>query len=161
MIELLLPLGLLLILAAALHDVAARTIPNRIALAVALLGLIRHGIAGDLHWAFLAAGIVFLLCLIAWRLGAMGGGDVKLLAACALLATPTAVPDLILMTALAGGVLSVIYIVARRLVPPPAAPRPETLFRRLLRAEAWRMRRGGPLPYGVAILGGAILTLTA
>jgi prepilin peptidase CpaA len=34
-----------------------------------------------------------------------------------------------------------------------------TLLRRVLVVEAWRMRRRGPLPYAVAIAGGAILLL--
>jgi prepilin peptidase CpaA len=33
------------------------------------------------------------------------------------------------------------------------------LVRRVLRAEAWRINRRGPLPYAFAIAGGAILTL--
>lgn len=156
----LLLLALLLLVGAALHDVALRTIPNRIALAIAVIGLAQRGLAGDLHWGLLAALVVFALCFLAWRLGAMGGGDVKLLAACALLVPPGAVTGLILATAIAGGLLGLGYIALRRLLPRPDPARPAALLPRLARAEAWRIRRGGPLPYGVAILGGAFFTLT-
>lgn len=156
-----LPIALIALLAAALHDIAARTIPNRIALGIAALGLLQRILAGELGWGLVAAGAVFILGILAWRYGVMGGGDVKLLAACALLASPWLVPDMILAIALAGGVLALGYILMRRLVRAPAGPRPDGVLRRLLRAEAWRISRGGPLPYGVAIFGGVVLTLAA
>ncbi|WP_431267970.1 prepilin peptidase [Dankookia sp. P2] len=151
------------LLAAALHDVAARTIPNRLSLAIACAGLAARGLAGDLLPSLVAAGLVFLLALAAWRCRVMGGGDVKLLTACALLAPPAAVPGLLLAVALAGGLLALGYLVLRPLVPVPAsAPvpaRPAPLLARARRAEAWRIRRRGPLPYGVAIALGTFFTL--
>lgn len=151
------------LLAAALHDVVARTIPNRLSLGIALLGIGLHVSAGDLGVALAAAVLVFLLAALAWWFRAMGGGDVKLLAACALLPPPAAVPGMILAIALAGGVLGLLYLALRGL---PAAPRPSlsraaALPRRALRAELWRIRRGGPLPYAVAIALGASLSLLA
>ena len=71
-----------------------------------------------------AAGLVFLLGWAAWRCRVMGGGDVKLLAACALLAPPAAVPGLVLAVALAGGVLALAYLALQPLVPVPALARP-------------------------------------
>ncbi|MBK1660772.1 A24 family peptidase [Paracraurococcus ruber] len=147
------------LLAAALHDVAARTIPNRLCLGIALAGLLGQALEGRLPWALAAALLVFLLALLAWRLGGLGGGDVKLLAACALLVPPGAVPGLVLATALAGGVLALGMLGLRPLVPLPAGPRPTGLLARVLRAEAWRIRRRGPLPYGVAIALGTFFTL--
>ena len=41
----------------------------------------------------------------------------------------------------------------------PIPPRAVSLPARAWRAEIWRLRRGGPLPYGVAICGGVLLTL--
>ena len=151
------------LLAAALHDLAARTIPNRISLGIALLGAAVHLAAGDLGLALVAATVVFLLAAVAWRFGAMGGGDVKLLGACALLLPPEAVPAMVLTIALAGGGLGLVYL-ALRWWPPaprPALPRSAALPRRALRAELWRIRRGGPLPYAVAIALGASLSLLA
>lgn len=155
---LLLPAGLALCLAS-LHDIAARTIPNALSLAIAALGLAAHLLAGDAPPALLAALGVFLLGILAWRCGVMGGGDVKLLAACTLLAGPATAPDLLLAVALAGGVLALVYLGLRPLLAPPAARRPASLLARALRAEAWRIRRGGPLPYAVAIGLGTFFTL--
>jgi prepilin peptidase CpaA len=151
----------LALLAAALHDIAARTIPNGLGLGIALAGLLARLLGGELLPGLLAAALVFLLALLAWRCRVMGGGDVKLLAACALLAPPAAVPGLILAVALAGGGLGLLYLALRPLLPAPAALRPAALAARALRAEAWRIRRGGPLPYAVAIALGTFFTLLA
>lgn len=152
----------LLLAAAALHDIAARTIPNRLALCVATIGLALRLQSGDLATGVAAATLVFAAGFLAWRLGALGGGDVKLLAAAALLPPPALVPDLLVAVALCGGLLALLVLALRRLVPRHAAgPRPRGLVARALRAEAWRLRRRGPLPYAVAIAGGALLTLTA
>lgn len=153
------PLALLALLAAALHDITARTIPNGIPLFLLALGLLQRALHGDLAWGLIAFLLVFVLCAIAWRYRVLGGGDVKLLAACALLPAPGEVPDLMLAIALAGGVLSLIYLAlrGRRLLPIPA--RPAALPARALRAEIWRLRRGGPLPYAVAIFAGALVSI--
>jgi prepilin peptidase CpaA len=154
----LVPAGLALV-AAALHDIAARTIPNGLSLAIACAGLLARATANELLPGLVAAGLVFLLGWAAWRCRVMGGGDVKLLAACALLAPPAAVPGLVLAVALAGGVLALAYLALQPLVPVPALARPGALPARALRAEAWRIRRRGPLPYGVAIALGTFFTL--
>ena len=51
----------LALVAASLHDIAARTIPNRLCLALACLGLLARALAGDLLPGLLATGLVFLL----------------------------------------------------------------------------------------------------
>jgi len=150
-----------LLAAAALHDVAARTIPNRLALGVAIVGVALRLETGDLATGVAAATLVFAAGVLAWRLGALGGGDVKLLAAAALLPPPPLVPDLLVAVALCGGLLALLVLALRPLMPRAAGPRPRGLLARVLRAEAWRLRRRGPLPYAVAIAGGALLTLTA
>jgi len=149
------------LVAAALHDVASRTIPSAFSLAVGLAGVALRLHAGDLAPALAAAALVFALAMFAWRLGALGGGDVKLLAAAALLPPPSLVPDLLVTVALCGGLLALLVLALRPLAPRAAGPRPRSLLARTLRAEAWRLRRRGPLPYAVAIAGGALLTLTA
>jgi len=149
------------LLAAALHDLAARTIPHATVIAVACVGAALRLHAGDLGPALVAATLVFALALLAWRLGALGGGDVKLLAAAALLPQPSLVPDLLVAVALCGGLLALFVLALRPLMPRAAGPRPRGLLGRVLRVEAWRLRRRGPLPYAVAIAGGALLTLTA
>ncbi len=151
--------GAALLLAAAAGDVAHRLIPNRIPLAIALCGLALRLADGTLAPALCAAGAVFLGGLAAWRAGLLGGGDVKILAAASLFVAPLKVPVLLAAVALAGGVLALLYLALRYLLPPTApAPRAPRL-RRLLRIEAWRIRRGAPLPYATAIAVGTLFTI--
>ena len=152
-------LGVALLLAAALHDVAARTVPNRLAAATATAGLLLQALQNNLPTAILAATIVFVLAALLWRRGWMGGGDVKLLAATALLVPPETVPALIAAIALAGGLLALPYAIARKRLPRSTTQRPEGLLPRALRVERWRLRRGGPMPYAVAIASGALFVL--
>ncbi len=147
------------LVAAALHDIAARTIPNRLCLAVSLAGLLDRALAGELAAGLTAMLLVFALLVVVWRLGALGGGDAKLLAACALVVPPGNVPAMLLATALAGGAIALAFLAARPLVASHVPPRPAGLPGRVLRAEAWRVRRGGPLPYAVAIAVGTLFTL--
>ncbi|HWT09250.1 MAG TPA: A24 family peptidase, partial [Roseomonas sp.] len=95
-------LALCLLMAAALTDLAWRRIPNGIAALLALVGLARQGVGGAFGVALLAGALVFLGCLLLWQRGALGGGDVKLLAAASLLVPPALVPAQLLAVALAG-----------------------------------------------------------
>ncbi len=160
-----------LLVAAAATDLAARIIPNRIPLLLIALGLALHLAQGTLVAGLLVAALVFVVLLVAWHFGAMGGGDVKLLAATAFCVAPVTVPLLIMRVGLAGGVLGVAYLVARRTVRAPlGAPRRgasrsftascAALPGRVWRAERWRISRHAPLPYGIAIAVGGLLTLT-
>ncbi len=158
--EMLTLLAASLLIAAAGFDILTRLIPNFIPLVLAVLGLVLRLADGSWPWALLAAGIVFGIALVCWRCGWMGGGDVKLLGACALLVPPVAVFPMVTAVGMAGGVLAFVYLVARRVVsrPVPTALRPQSFLGRALRAERWRLARGTALPYAVAI---AIGSLTA
>jgi prepilin peptidase CpaA len=145
-----------LILAASLHDIVARTVPNRLSLALAIAGIATGAQNGHLFGSLLAAGIVFVVSAFCWRRGWMGGGDVKLLGAAALGMPPSSVLVFVATVAIAGGLLALFYLAARRLVPAPAPLRPAGLFARALRVERWRISRGGPLPYACAIAAGAL-----
>ncbi|MDE2580011.1 MAG: prepilin peptidase [Rhodospirillales bacterium] len=154
--------GLLLVAAAAVHDVMARTVPTSLCLAIASVGLAARIGSGDAPSALAAACLVFLGTAWCWRRGWLGGGDVKLLAACALLVPPHAVPGLVAGTAIAGAGLAAVYLAARRWVRPSYGSRPLGLLARATRAERWRIARGGPLPYAVAIaLGTAAMMMSA
>lgn len=144
---------------AGLHDLAARTIPNAIPLGVATLGSLTRIEAHDLSYALIASSIVLALSAFAFNRGLMGGGDVKLLGAVALLVPAARTPALVLTIALAGGVLSLVYVALSKLLPAPAPARPTTLFTRCARAELWRIRRRASLPYGAAIAAGTVLTM--
>lgn len=156
-------LAALLLIAAGICDLATRTIPDRIPLALALLGGAGQFLAGRLHAAVPAALIVFVLAALAWRRGWMGGGDVKLLAAAALALPPERVPEMVLAIGIAGGILAGVYLALRRIVRFP--PRPiigasaAGRFRRASRAEHWRIARHGSLPYANAIAAGALFVL--
>lgn len=148
-----------LLMIAAARDIMSRTVPNELALAVAVVGLAIRSMDGSLLFGVLAALIVFAAAAGCWRMGWMGGGDVKLLGAAALLVPPAATPSLLAAISLSGGVLAVAYLAARHRIPAPPRPRPSGLFARAARAERWRLRRGGPLPYAVAIASGAVFVL--
>jgi prepilin peptidase CpaA len=153
-------LALALLAHAALHDLAARTIPDWVSLALLPIGLWLRLWQGGLPWAVAALLLVFAGGVLAWRFGAFGGGDVKLLAAATPLLPPAEVPMLIAAVALAGGALALPYLALRPLLRGRAVgERPRHLLARVLRAERWRIGRGGPLPYGIAIAAGATWVL--
>ena len=143
---------------AALRDVVSRIIPNGYCGLIALGGLFLRLMDGTAILGVAAASLLFLLLSLCWRLRLLGGGDVKLLAACALAVPPAQIGAVLFVTAISGAVLGVPYIVARRRVPPPRV-RPEWRLARALRLEQWRLHRGGPLPYAVAIASGFGATL--
>ena len=157
--------GAALLIFAALHDIAARTIPNFVSVLLALIGLgLRTG-NGEAGPALMLAAIVFVVCLACWLRGWMGGGDVKLLTASAVFVPPAMVGDMIVATMLAGGVIGLVYLVARTIARRSAAPRPVrraagpwpiAFVARVLRAERWRLLRGCPLPYASAIAAGVL-----
>ena len=151
------------LLAAAWRDIAARVIPNEICLGIAAIGIASQamqGVAALAMGAALAAG-VFALLSVAFRFGALGGGDVKLAAAMAVGLQPLQTWIFITVTAAAGGVLGLLYIALWRGLPKRiAAPnRTRPVWRRIAAAELHRIRRHGPLPYGVAIACGGLFVL--
>ena len=150
-------LGLLAIAAA--HDVCFRTLPDKISIGLACCGAAEHVVVGDIGRAVLAAAAVFFVSTVAWRFGVFGGGDAKLLGAATLAVPLAAIPNLLLDTALAGGILALAFLALRPFVPSRAGHRPNGLFQRILRAEAWRIRHRGPLPYAVAIAAGGATSL--
>ena len=136
---LLVALGAILVVAAVI-DVRTFTISNRLNLTVALMApLYWLSIALPLWPGIgiqLAAGAgVFVLLAAAFYAGVMGGGDVKLAAALALWFSPGSTIKFLVLTSLAGGVLT-------------------------LGVLAWhraRRREGKPeVPYGVAIAFGGL-----
>lgn len=130
-------LGLLaaLLLAAAVLDLRSRNIPNGLNLAIAVLALPFWWATGLALWPDMAlqagvAALVFGAFAIAFALGGMGGGDVKLLAALALWLPWQAVIFLLVLMSLAGGVLTLAMVVRQRLARKEGRPE---------------------IPYGVAI----------
>ena len=139
---LLLGLAAILVIAAAI-DVRTFTISNRLNLTVALLAPLYWLSAAVPLWPdvgmHLAAGAgVFVLFAGAFYLGMMGGGDVKLAAALALWFSPQSTIKFLVLTSLAGGVLTLGVLAWHRI----------------------QRREGRPeVPYGVAIAFGGLAIL--
>jgi prepilin peptidase CpaA len=148
-----------LLVFAALHDIFARTVPNWLVIVLAALGVIARAVEGNLIAGLWVAIAVFAIAAFCWRRGWMGGGDVKLLGATALAVPPGSVPMLIFVMGMAGGLLSLFYLAARRFMHAPSPTRPHFLIARAVRVERWRIRRGGPLPYACAIAAGGLFVL--
>jgi len=101
----------------AVRDVAARKIPNRltytallVALPVRLLTLGWPGLRGGLLGVLLGGGLFYTLFVI----GGMGGGDVKLMAAVAAWAGVSQTVYVLVVTAMAGGVIALTYMLASK-----------------------------------------------
>jgi prepilin peptidase CpaA len=148
-----------LLLGAALHDLACRTIPNWIPAALALDGLALRVLSGQVLGGIASALVVFACAALLWRRGLMGGGDVKLLGAAALVVPSGAALAFVLAVALAGGGLALTYLALRRLVRAPRAGRPAGVLARIVRVERRRIRQCRSLPYGCAIAAGAFFVL--
>ena len=153
--------GLSLLLIASWTDIAARQIPNALVVGLLAIGVWRHGLEGDLFHALFPALLIFFASVFAWQRGWLGGGDAKLmLGASMLVAQPLQMSQLLLIT-ICGGVLALGALLARPFVstyPIPELPGHSTLAR-VWRVELWRLRRGGGLPYAVAITLGTAITL--
>ncbi len=154
--------GVLLLLAAAASDVVRRIIPDWVSIALAALGLLAGLLRGPhaLLGSVAAALLLFATLALLHRRGALGGGDVKLASAVALVLPFGAFGDFVEATAIAGGVLALLHLALRPFAPRLAPVRGASLARRVLAAECWRLRRHGSIPYGVAIAcGGALMLL--
>ncbi|WP_051328715.1 A24 family peptidase [Geminicoccus roseus] len=152
-------IGLLIL--AAWRDIAVRVIPDEISLCLAGIGLVVRASFGPeaLLVSLAAALALFGLLVVLHALGLMGGGDVKLAAAVAVGLAPFDSYHFVVVTVLAGGVLSLLYLWAARRLPAPDRMRRISLIARVRDVEMKRIRRRASLPYGVAIAagGGCIL----
>ena len=115
-------------------DLRQRIIPNWLNAIIALLAIPYWWLSGlSLTDVGIQVGIaagVFALFALAFRLGMMGGGDVKLVTALALWLPYAALVKLLVVMSIAGGVLTLVMIVRNRM--QRAEDKPE-------------------VPYGVAI----------
>ena len=116
----LLGLLVLMLLAASWCDLKSRTIPNSLNIAIALLAIPFWWSIGLTLWPDAAiqigvALLVFALFAIAFALGAMGGGDVKLVGALALWLPFQAVIVLLFVMSIAGGVLTLAMYLRHKL----------------------------------------------
>lgn len=110
----------LLLLVAAWGDLKRREIPNGLNLTIALLAIPFWWASGLTLWPDVAlqigvAALVFVLFVAAFAIGAMGGGDVKLIGAVALWLPWQAIIMLLVVMSLAGGALTAVMLIRKRL----------------------------------------------
>lgn len=152
-------IGILVI--AAWYDIAVRAIPNRLAVILAFGGAglrLSHGLDAMVG-SLVAGGMVFVALFLLWLLRGLGGGDVKLASAAAIgLPMEQTIFFLFLVTSFGLFLAAVFAIVGRgqRVSWVYPAGRGRNLLVRVGRAEWRRLRRRGPLPYGVAISAGGV-----
>jgi prepilin peptidase CpaA len=157
--------GALVGLAGAITDVHSARIPNRLTYSaivaalgsrIAILGFsgLKSGVTG-----MVVAGGLFLVLFV---MGAMGGGDMKLMAAVGAWVGSTQVMTLICVAALAGGVLAVGRILIRNMIGETLRSTTRLIFYRLtsglephpeLNVQSPGSQR---VPFGVAIAVGAL-----
>ena len=109
-----------MVLAAAVWDLRTRTIPNELNGAVALLAIPFWWATGMKLWPDVAIQLgigaaLFAVFMGAFALGAMGGGDVKLIGALGLWLPVEAILPLVIIMSLSGGVLTLGMLVRHRL----------------------------------------------
>ena len=114
-------------LVAAIGDWRTRTIPNWLNGTIALLAIPFWWSVGLSLWPGVAlqiglAAAVFALFAIAFRFGAMGGGDVKMAAALALWLPFAGVVKLLVIMSIAGGVLTLAMLAAHRMAKSAGQP---------------------------------------
>ena len=148
----------ILMVVAAMTDLTTYTIPNWISLALigAFLAL---AVAVGMPWAafgwHLAVGAVALVAGMGmFAAGWVGGGDAKLLAAACLWLGWPATEAFLLDTAVAGGVLALVLLAARKDLVRACVPSRLGWINRLATP-------GEPAPYGVAIAVGALAAFPA
>ena len=134
----------LLLVWAAVRDVQTYRIRNQLVLVVALLAIPYWWASGlalwpDVAWRVGVAAIVFALLAIGFYIGMMGGGDVKLGAACALWFAPTDVFRFLIIMSLSGALVTLAAIIHHKIT-----------------GKAGKTK----VPYGVAIAIGALANLT-
>lgn len=129
--------------AAAIEDARWLRISNLTSVAVLVGALAAMAIAGlslDLWQNFAVFVALLVLGTVAFGAGLMGGGDVKLFAALGLWVDLRGGFWLVTAIFLAGGVIALVYVLARR-----------------IRRRAGPRKKGQGIPYGIAIAAGAAM----
>jgi prepilin peptidase CpaA len=144
-------LGFLLLLGwAAIEDFAGLRIPNRITALIVILYLpyaATSPIPVNALTALSTAAIFFLLGMLLFKFGLMGGGDVKLMAAIGLWAGPELGLWFIAVTSIAGGALALVACTPLRFILGHAQTA-------IAPASDGAAIAKGIVPYGLAIAAG-------
>jgi prepilin peptidase CpaA len=138
------------LIAAAISDVISLCIPNYLSLALVALFAV-YALAAmplaDVLWHVLAGGVVLGIGMVVFAFGLFGGGDIKLLAAVALLLGWSLLLPLLFVIAMVGGILAIVIMTlrARGIMP--------LLVAMGLRGAIFERERAY-VPYAVAIAAG-------
>jgi prepilin peptidase CpaA len=138
---------------AAASDLVSMTISNKISVGL-LGGFVVLGAATgmsleDMVMHFAAAGTVLAVSFGLFAIGVIGGGDAKLATATALWLGFEQLPAYVLVTAMLGGVLTLLMLQFRLMALPP-----------VLQGQEWAERlhrKDAGVPYGLALAGAALL----
>jgi prepilin peptidase CpaA len=147
---------------AAGFDLTTRRIPNWLVLSGTLLALSLRGVeAFDLFWDGLVGwGLAFGITLPLFALGALGGGDAKLIMAVGAFMGASELVGALLVIAIVGGIIALLYSASKGMTLPVIL-HAWALLRNWLtlgrRREPVAFESAGALtiPYGVAIAVGA------
>jgi prepilin peptidase CpaA len=145
-----------LMVTAAVIDFRRLVIPNSIVVALCLLWPLhidsaRAAPVGAGLESAVAAVIVLAAGAFLFARGLLGGGDVKLLATASLWAGAGAVPALLILTALIGGALALVFLTPLGRMGG-GMPRVDQISR-----DGVTFAGRTPIPYGVAIAGAALI----
>ena len=139
----------------AIHDIASMTIPNWLSIAFVILFPLASLTAGlrleTIGWHVLAGFIALIICFGLFSLGVFGGGDAKLIPAVMVWVGPAGAMAFVYGLALTGGLLAILILLSRRLVPAQAVP--GFLQRSVV--------EGPGIPYAVAIAFGGVWAIPA
>jgi prepilin peptidase CpaA len=156
--EILLLVGLAVLLCiAALGDIRSYRIPNRLNIIIASLAvpywLVNIPALQTVLWPqLMLIGAMFIILLPMMLLSVIGGGDAKLLFALSFWLTPSMYLDMVMLTAIAGGILCSGILLRGRL----RAPEPNIG----MDGEIVDSKRKQRVPYGVAIAAGSLVPVS-
>lgn len=143
---------------AALSDVIGYVIPNAVVLAVVGLFFVFATVTPHqvIWWKHITAAFaVFAAGCVLFRYGLMGGGDVKLWAACALWAGTDLLAAHLLYVTVIGVTVALTLLIVRAALARALPLIPQGKCVSLPRV----LRRREPVPYGTAIAAGSILLI--
>lgn len=163
---------LLLVVSAAVSDLATRRIPNRLLLAGLMwalgLQLLARAPGAALLAGLAGAATGLLVFLPLYLLRGMAAGDVKLMATVGAFAGPFDALQIAVLAWCVGGVMGLLIIVSKGRLRAAASNVADLLRPLLMRvagmpaaAEPMRHASVGSMPYGLAIAVGALLMLAA
>lgn len=161
---------LLLVVVAAVHDLATRRIPNRLLLA-GMLGALTLHLCSDAPASAVASGLAgaitgLLVFLPLYCARGMAAGDVKLLTAIGAFSAPGEVLQIAIWSVCAGGAMALVVVIAKgrlRVAAANVAGLLRPLLMRLVGMQAMtepmRSTSVGAIPYGLAIACGTIYVI--